>query len=141
MYTLASIKELPILLPVCPSSSLYSDSFINSDNGIILDRRSNTFLGFEDTISSHPLFKERYDILIIEDRVHGGIIIMKDRNYKIITVLAMILAVTGLSIAYAAYTSTLRISGNVTARASEKSWNVKFDEDKDVHEIQFIFTF
>ena len=53
---------------------------------------------------------------------------MKDRNYKIITVLAMILAVTGLSIAYAAYTSTLRISGNVTARASEKSWNVKFDD-------------
>lgn len=38
-----------------------SYSFINSDSGIILDRRSNTFLGFEDTISSHPLFKERYD--------------------------------------------------------------------------------
>ena len=52
---------------------------------------------------------------------------MKDRSFKIVAIAALLVAVIGLSIGYAAYTENLKVSGAVTARASSNSWNVKFE--------------
>lgn len=52
---------------------------------------------------------------------------MKDRSFKIVTIVALLVAVLGLSIGYAAYAENLKISGTVTARSSSNSWNVKFE--------------
>lgn len=52
---------------------------------------------------------------------------MKDRSFKIVTIVALLIAVLGLSIGYAAYAENLKISGTVTARSSSNSWNVKFE--------------
>ena len=48
----------------------------------------------------------------------------KDRGFKIMAVIALLVAVTGLSIAYAAYSSTLKINGSGVV--SKTQWDVHF---------------
>lgn len=48
----------------------------------------------------------------------------KERGAKIIAVIALLVAVAGLTIGYAAYSSTLTING--TATVDPADWNVKF---------------
>lgn len=48
----------------------------------------------------------------------------KERGFRIIAVIALMVAVVGLTIGYAAYSSTLKING--TANVDPSSWNVKF---------------
>ena len=52
---------------------------------------------------------------------------MKDRSFKIVAVVALVMALSGLVIAYAAYSTTLKVSGTVTAKSSKESWDVKFE--------------
>ena len=47
---------------------------------------------------------------------------MKDRGFKVIAIAALLLAVVGLTVAYASYTETLKVSGTVTAKGSTESW-------------------
>ncbi len=51
---------------------------------------------------------------------------MKDRSFKIVAVVALVMALSGLVVAYAAYSTTLKVSGTVTAKSSKESWDVKF---------------
>lgn len=51
----------------------------------------------------------------------------KNRNVKIYVIFALVISVMGLSIAYAAYSATLLISGTVTAKKSSEAWNVHFE--------------
>lgn len=51
----------------------------------------------------------------------------KNRNIKLYIMFALIISVMGLSIAYAAYSTTLTIKGTVTARKSSDVWNVHFE--------------
>ena len=51
---------------------------------------------------------------------------MKDRGFKVIAIAALLLAVVGLTVAYASYTETLRVSGTVTAKSTSDSWDVSF---------------
>ena len=53
---------------------------------------------------------------------------MKDRGFKVIAIAALLLAVVGLTVAYASYTETLKVSGTVTAKGSTESWDVHFTE-------------
>lgn len=46
----------------------------------------------------------------------------KDRGFKIIAVVALLIAVVGLSIAYAGYTATLKIDG--TATVAGENWKI-----------------
>ena len=48
----------------------------------------------------------------------------KERGAKVIAVIALLVAVAGLTIGYAAYSSTLTING--TATVDPANWNVKF---------------
>lgn len=48
----------------------------------------------------------------------------KERGFRIIAVIALMVAVVGLTIGYAAYSSTLKING--AANVDPSSWNVKF---------------
>lgn len=48
----------------------------------------------------------------------------KERGFRIIAVIALMVAVVGLTIGYAAYSSTLKITG--AAKVDPSSWNVKF---------------
>ena len=48
----------------------------------------------------------------------------KERGAKVIAVVALLVAVAGLTIGYAAYSSTLTING--TATVDPANWNVKF---------------
>lgn len=48
----------------------------------------------------------------------------KDRSYKIIAVVALLVAVVGLSIAYAGYTATLTIDGTATVAAT--NWKIEW---------------
>jgi hypothetical protein len=50
----------------------------------------------------------------------------KERNTKILVIIALLISVISLSIAYAAYSATLLISGTVTAKKSSSTWNVHF---------------
>lgn len=52
---------------------------------------------------------------------------MKNRSFKIIAIAALLVAIIGLSIGYAAYTESLKISGTVAARASSNAWDVHFE--------------
>lgn len=49
----------------------------------------------------------------------------KERGAKIIAIVALLIAVVGLTVGYAAYSSTLTIKG--TATVDPASWKVKFD--------------
>ena len=51
---------------------------------------------------------------------------MKDRSFKIVAVVALVMALSGLVVAYAAYSTTLKVSGTVTAKSSKQSWDVQF---------------
>lgn len=51
---------------------------------------------------------------------------MNARNFKTIAVIAICIAVVGLSVAYAALSQTLNIKTNATVQSSASSWNVKF---------------
>lgn len=48
----------------------------------------------------------------------------KERGFRIIAVIALMVAVVGLTVGYAAYSSTLKITG--AASVDPSSWNVKF---------------
>lgn len=48
----------------------------------------------------------------------------KERGFRIIAVIALMVAVVGLTVGYAAYSSTLKITG--AANVDPSSWNVKF---------------
>ena len=50
---------------------------------------------------------------------------MKEKTYKTLAVIALIVAVTGLSIAYAAYSETLTINGSAKVVASQ--WDIHFE--------------
>ncbi len=52
---------------------------------------------------------------------------MKDRSFKIVTIVALLVAVLGLSIGYAAYAENLKISGTVAVKASSNTWDVHFE--------------
>lgn len=52
---------------------------------------------------------------------------MKDRSFKIVTIVALLIAVLGLSIGYATYTERLKISGTVAVKASSNAWDVHFE--------------
>lgn len=49
----------------------------------------------------------------------------KDRRAKLIAVIALVIAVIGLSIGFAAYSTTLTIGGSATVKAS--SWKIMFE--------------
>lgn len=49
----------------------------------------------------------------------------KERGFRIIAVIALMVAVVGLTIGYAAYSSTLKING--AANIDPSTWTVKFD--------------
>lgn len=48
-----------------------------------------------------------------------------DRGFKVIAIIALLIAVVGLSIAYAGYTATLTVTGTATVKAS---WDVKWTD-------------
>lgn len=50
----------------------------------------------------------------------------RERGIKVLAVVALVVSVVGLSIAYAAYNATLTISGAVNAKKSADAWNVHF---------------
>lgn len=50
----------------------------------------------------------------------------KERGIKLLAIVALLVSVIGLSVAYAAYSATLLISGTVTAKKSADAWNVHF---------------
>ena len=50
----------------------------------------------------------------------------KGNSSKIISILALVVAVAGLSIGFAAYTSTLHISANANVEITGNDWNVGF---------------
>lgn len=54
---------------------------------------------------------------------------MKERTYKTLAVIALIVALTGLSIAYAAYTETITINGS--ARVVAAKWDIRFKNISD----------
>ena len=47
----------------------------------------------------------------------------KDRGFKVIAIVALLIAVVGLSVAYAGYTATLTVTGTATVKSS---WDVKW---------------
>ena len=51
----------------------------------------------------------------------------KGRGTKALVVVTVLVSVLALSIAYAAYSATLLISGTVTAKKSSDAWNVHFE--------------
>lgn len=53
---------------------------------------------------------------------------MKDRSFKIVVMMALIFTLSCLAVAYAAFSTTLRVSGNVTAKSTSDSWNVRFEQ-------------
>ncbi len=52
---------------------------------------------------------------------------MKDRSFKMIAMMALIFALSCLAVAYAAFSTTLRVSGTITANATSDSWDVRFE--------------
>lgn len=56
----------------------------------------------------------------------GGEKMEKGNSTKIIAIFALVLAVTGLSVGFAAYTSTLNISANANVEVSGAEWDVGF---------------
>ena len=53
----------------------------------------------------------------------------KNGNGKIIAVIALVIAVVGLSVGFAAYSSYLRIEGSATVQSSTDNWKVGFSTD------------
>ncbi len=53
---------------------------------------------------------------------------MKDRNFKIVVMMALIFTLSCLAVAYAAFSTTLRVSGSVTAKSTSDSWDVRFEQ-------------
>lgn len=49
----------------------------------------------------------------------------RDRGFKVIAVVALVVAVVGLSIAYAGYTSTLKVDGTATVASA---WKIVWDD-------------
>lgn len=52
---------------------------------------------------------------------------MKDRSFKMVAMMALIFALSCLAVAYAAFSTTLRVSGIITANATSDSWDVRFE--------------
>lgn len=50
----------------------------------------------------------------------------RDREFKVVAVIALLIAVVGLSVAYAALSTTLKITGSATVNSA--TWQVKFVE-------------
>ena len=53
----------------------------------------------------------------------------KERGGKILAVVALVLAVAGLSIGFAAYTSTLNIASSANVQVGNTQWNVGFSDN------------
>lgn len=53
---------------------------------------------------------------------------MKDRSFKMVAMMALIFTLSCLAVAYAAFSTTLRVFGNVTAKSTSDSWNVRFEQ-------------
>lgn len=53
---------------------------------------------------------------------------MRDRSFKMVTMMALIFALSCLAVAYAAFSTTLRVSGTITANATSDSWDVRFEQ-------------
>lgn len=51
----------------------------------------------------------------------------KERKLKLMVTIALIVSVLALSVAYAAYSATLLISGTVIAKKTSDTWNVHFE--------------
>ena len=51
---------------------------------------------------------------------------MKDSSFKMVAMMALIFALSCLVVAYATFSTTLRVSGTVTARSTSDSWDVSF---------------
>ena len=51
---------------------------------------------------------------------------MKDRNFKMVAMVLLIFTLSCLAVAYAAFSTTLRVSGIVTAKSTSDSWDVSF---------------
>ncbi len=60
----------------------------------------------------------------------------RDRNSKVIAVVALIVAVVGLGIGFAAFTSTLTISANATVTPSGDAFKVVFDTTYETEGIE-----
>ena len=52
---------------------------------------------------------------------------MENKSFKILAIIALCMAVAGLSIAYAALSQSLNIKGSAKAEASATDWNVHFE--------------
>lgn len=66
---------------------------------------------------------KKYD-KIVQDSREGGTKMKSDRTFKVVAVIALLVAVIGLTIGYAAYTETLTIDGS--AKVTPATWDVKF---------------
>lgn len=51
---------------------------------------------------------------------------MENKSFKVLAIVALCVAVAGLSVAYAALSQTLNITGSAKAGASSTNWNVHF---------------
>ena len=51
---------------------------------------------------------------------------MKDSSFKMVAMMALIFALSCLVVAYATFSTTLRVSGTVTAKSTSDSWDVSF---------------
>lgn len=51
---------------------------------------------------------------------------MKDRSFKMVAMMALIFTLSCLTVAYATFSTTLRVSGTVTAKSTSDSWDVSF---------------
>lgn len=54
----------------------------------------------------------------------------RERGFKIIAIIALVVAIAGLTIGYAAYTETLKIDG--AANVDPSSWSIYFKSDSDL---------
>lgn len=51
---------------------------------------------------------------------------MEDSSFKMVAMMALIFALSCLAVAYAAFSTTLRVSGTVTVKSTSDSWDVSF---------------
>lgn len=52
---------------------------------------------------------------------------MKDKTYKTLIIAALVVAIGGLSLGYAALTQVLNISTTATVQSADKSWRIRFE--------------
>ena len=55
----------------------------------------------------------------------------RTRSIKALSIVALIVAVVGLAIGFAAFSTSLKISQSATVKPSDESFNVSFSSSKD----------